>query len=53
MDDNFKDESEWTSLFLLPEKYANSEENYKLMRFWNPDNVGICVYESLVKEIKE
>ena len=53
MDDNFKDESEWTSLFLLPEKYANSEENYKIMRFGNPDNVGIWVYESLVKEIKE
>ena len=52
-DDNFKDESEETSLFLLPEKYANSEENYKLMRFGNPDNVGIWVYESLVKEIKE
>lgn len=52
-DDNFKDESEETSLFLLPEKYANSEENDKLMCFGNPDNVGIWVYESLVKEIKK
>jgi hypothetical protein len=52
-DENFKDELEETSLFLLPEKYADAEENDKLMRYGNPDNIGYWVYESLVKTIKE
>ena len=52
-DDNFKDETEETSLFLLPEKYADAEENDKLMRYGNPDSVGCWVYESLVNAIKE
>jgi hypothetical protein len=52
-DENFKDELEETSLFLLPEKYANAEENDKLMRYGNPDNIGYWVYKSLVKTIKE
>ncbi len=48
-DENFKDESEETSLFLLPEKYADADECDKLMRFGNSDSVGFWVYESLVK----
>ena len=52
-DEEFKDESEETSLFLLPEKYADDEENAKLMRNGNPDSIGYWVYESLVKQIKE
>ena len=52
-DENFKEEGEETSLFLLPEKYADEEENDWLMHFGNPDDVGYWVYESLVKEIKE
>jgi hypothetical protein len=50
-DENFKDDEEETSLFLLPEKYADSEENDLLMRFGNTDRVGYWVYESCVKEI--
>ena len=52
-DDEFKDELEETSLFLLPEKYADADENDKLMCDGNPDSVGYWVYESLVKAIKE
>lgn len=52
-DDEFKDEMEETSLFLLPEKYADAEENDKLMRYGHPDSIGYWVYESLVKVIKE
>ena len=52
-DENFKDETEETSLFLLPEKYADVDENDNLMSFGNPDYVGYWVYESLVKPIKE
>ena len=51
-DENFKDDGEETSLFLLPEKYANADENDKLMRFGSPDSVGYWVYESLVKLIE-
>lgn len=51
-DDEFKDEEEETSLFLLPEKYADAEENDKLMRYGNLDSIGYWVYESLVKAIK-
>lgn len=51
-DENFKDDFEETSLFLLPEKYADADENDKLMCFGHPDSVGYWVYESLVKEIK-
>ena len=50
-DDEFKDEVEETSLFLLPEKYADAEENDKLMRYGSPDSVGYWVYESEVKAI--
>lgn len=50
-DENFKDEDEETSLFLLPEKYADIDENDKLWRYGNPDSVGYWVYESDVKEI--
>lgn len=50
-DENFKDDEEKTSLFLLPEKYADVEENNKLMRFENPDSIGHWVYESSVKTI--
>lgn len=52
-DEEFKDELEETSLFLLPEKYADADENDKLMRNGNPDSVGIWVYESEVREIKD
>ena len=48
-DEEFKDKSEETSLFLLPEKYADDKENAELMRNGNPDSVGYWVYESLVK----
>ena len=48
-DEEFKDESEETSLFLLPEKYADDAKNAELMRNGNPDSVGCWVYESLVK----
>ena len=51
-DEEFKDELEETSLFLLPEKYADADENDKLMRHGNPDMIGYWVYESEVKEIK-
>ena len=51
-DDEFKDEAEETSLFLLPEKYADAEEMDKLMRYGNADSIGYWVYESLVKQIK-
>lgn len=51
-DDEFKDEAEETSLFLLPEKYADAEEMDKLMRYSNADSIGYWVYESLVKAIK-
>ena len=51
-DDEFKDETEETSLFLLPEKYADVEEMDKLMRYGNADSIGYWVYESLVKAIK-
>lgn len=51
-DDEFKDEIEETSLFLLPEKYSDAEENDKLMRYGNPDSIGCWVHESLVKAIK-
>lgn len=51
-DDEFKDEIEETSLFLLPEKYSDAEENDKLMRYGNPDSIGHWVHESLVKAIK-
>lgn len=50
-DENFKNDEEQTSLFLLPEKYADAEENDILMRFGNPDSVGCWVYQSYVKEI--
>lgn len=50
-DDEFKDESEETSLFLLPEKYADAEENDKLMRYGSPDSIGYWVYESDVQEV--
>ena len=52
-DEEFKDESEETSLFLLPEKYADEEEMDKLMRNGNPDSIGYWVYESDVNAIKE
>ena len=51
-DDEFKDEIEETSLFLLPEKYSDAEENDKLMCYGNPDSIGYWVYESFVKAIK-
>lgn len=51
-DDEFKDEAEEISLFLLPEKYADAEEMDKLMRYGNADSIGYWVYESLVKAIK-
>ena len=51
-DDKFKDKIEETSLFLLPEKYSDAEENDKLMRYGNPDSIGYWVHESLVKAIK-
>lgn len=51
-DENFKDELEETSLFLLPEKYADEDEMDNLMRFGKADSIGFWVYESLVKEIK-
>lgn len=51
-DEDFKNEEEETSLFLLPEKYADANENDNLMRNGNPDSVGYWVYESLVKVIE-
>lgn len=52
-DDEFKDELEETSLFLLPEEYADADKNDELMSYGNPDSVGYWVYESLVKVIEE
>ena len=52
-DDEFKDEFEETSLFLLPEKYADEDENDKLMRYGNTDSIGYWVYESCVKALEE
>lgn len=51
-DEDFKDEGDETSLFLLPEKYADADENNELMCNGNPDGVGYWVYESLVKVIE-
>ena len=51
-DEEFKDDYEETSLFLLPEIYADADENDKLMRYGSPDSVGYWVYEHLVKEIE-
>ena len=51
-DENFKDETEETSLFLLPEKYADADENDRLMRYGKPDSIGFWVHESDVTEIK-
>ena len=48
-DKEVKDDSEETSLFLLPEKYADVDENDWLMRHGYPDDVGYWVYESFVK----
>lgn len=45
-DEEFKDDFEETSLFLLPEKYADAEENDKLYKYGNPDSIGFWVYES-------
>lgn len=45
-DEDFKDDNEETSLFLLPEKYADENENDELMRSGNPDEVGYWVYVS-------
>ena len=50
-DEEFKDELEETSLFLLPVKYADADEMDKLMRFGSIDSVGYWVYESLVKGV--
>lgn len=52
-DENFKDEDEETSLFLLPEEYADAEKNDWLMTYGHPDYVGFWVYESLVKLLEE
>ena len=51
-DEDVKEDGEETSLFLLPEKYADEDEYDKLERFGNPDSVGYWVYESLVKAIE-
>lgn len=51
-DEEFKKDGEETSLFLLPEKYADTEENDKLMKFGNPDSIGFWVHESLVEVIE-
>ena len=45
-DENCKDEDEETSLFLLPEEYADESKNDKLMRTGNPDAVGYWVHLS-------
>ena len=50
-DENFKDDDEETSLFLLPEKYADADEWDRLMRYGNPDSIGYWVYEFLVKVV--
>lgn len=47
-DGNFKDEDEETSLFLLPQEYADVDKNNELMRNGNPDSIGFWVYESQV-----
>lgn len=51
-DENFKDETEETSLFLLPKEYADKDKNDELMRTGNADSIGYWVYQSAVKEIK-
>jgi len=52
-DDNFKDDDEETSLFLIPEKYADEKEYNELYRSGNTDSVGYWVKASDVfgKEI--
>ena len=52
-DEDFKDDGEETSLFLLPEKYADADENDKLWTIGNPDQVGWWVYISEVTMIEE
>lgn len=52
-DENFKDDNEKTSLFLLPEKYADENENDELMRSGNPDEVGYWVYVSDITVVQE
>lgn len=52
-DCNFKDESDETSLFLLPKEYADADKNAELMRNGDPDSIGYWVYESLVEPVKE
>lgn len=39
-DENFKDDNEETSLFLLPEKYADEDEKWKSGRSWL---LGVCL----------
>lgn len=51
-DENFKDETEETSLFLLPKEYEDKDKNNELMRTGNADSIGYWVYQSAVKEIK-
>ena len=51
-DENFKDEDDATSLFLLPERYADAEANAELMRSGNPDSVGFWVCEDDVTPIR-
>ena len=51
-DDEFKEDGEETSLFLLPERYADPDECDKLYRNGNPDNIGYWIPESLVKSIE-
>ena len=51
-DDYFKDDGDETSLFLLPEKYADIEEYDKLWKSGDFDYVGYWIPESLVKSIE-
>lgn len=50
-DENFKDDDEETSLFLLPERYADADEYDKLWNSGKFDSTGYWVYESYVKEL--
>lgn len=52
-DCNFKDENDETSLFLLPEEYADADKNAELMRNGDSDSIGYWVYESLIEPVKE
>ena len=52
-DENFKDDGEETSLFLLPKKYADADEYDKIFKSGEIDRIGYWVHESEVTAIND